>query len=273
MLGRGWALTPEIAGVTARDGSGPHRQPSVAWIRAGADEQLLMLGGRNLGAPGSAARISVATEGRMLASFDAAAGFFFRLVPLPAGTFAAAGGYLPLAVAAQNPAGGSVVPVALEQFDLQPAGVPMVGAVEGWQEPEYNPRTARSWRWASDKAALWVRPVGRDVTLVLDGESPRRYFDAAPSVVVTAGTRELARFQPSSDFRQSIVIPADALAAADGRVLVSSDRWFVPAERDGGADRRRLALRIYAVLGAVGRPCLTAVSRAPGASSRRACST
>jgi len=135
--------------------------------------------------------------------------------------------------------------VGLEQFDLQSPGVPMIGADSGWYEPEYNPRTAQAWRWASERAVLWVRPVGRNVTLTLSGESPLRYFDAAPTVIVAAGPRDIARFSPSADFTQSVVLPADALAAADGRVTISSDKVFVPAERGGPPDRRHLALRIY----------------------------
>jgi hypothetical protein len=135
--------------------------------------------------------------------------------------------------------------VSLEQFDVQSAGVPMVGAESGWYEPEYNPRTAQAWRWASERATLWVRPIGRDVTLTITGESPLRYFDRPPAVVVAAGARELGRFAPSSDFAQSFVLPADALAAADGRVTISTDSSFIPAERGGPPDRRRLSLRIY----------------------------
>jgi hypothetical protein len=90
-----------------------------------------------------------------------------------------------------------------------------------------------------------VRPIGRDVTLTLSGESPLRYFDRAPSVTVTAGARELARFHPASDFTQEIVLPAAALAADGGRVVIASDQFFVPAERGGPPDRRHLALRIY----------------------------
>ncbi len=245
MLDRGWALGAEVAGVTARERLGPHRQPSVAWVRAGGGETLLMLGGRTLGGPDRTARIRLTLDGRVLEEFDAAPGFFFRLFPLPAGTFAGPDGYRPLAVSSPPSAGGAAVPVALEQFDLQRDGVPMIGVREGWQEPEFNPQTARSWRWASDRAMLWVRPVGRDVTLTLDGESPLRYFATPPEVVVSAGSRELSRFKPAADFRQSIVIPADALVAAEGRVLIASDQSFVPGDRDGSADRRRLALRIY----------------------------
>jgi len=121
----------------------------------------------------------------------------------------------------------------------------MIGADEGWYEPEYNPRTARAWRWTSEKASLWVRPIGRNVTLTLAGESPLKYFDRAPAVAVIVGTREIARFNPSSDFSEDIVLPGDALAAAEGRVVVASDKFFVPAERGGPPDQRHLALRIY----------------------------
>ena len=43
MLDRGWALGAEVAGVTARDRLGPHRQASVAWVRSDPREVLLML--------------------------------------------------------------------------------------------------------------------------------------------------------------------------------------------------------------------------------------
>ena len=241
MLDKGWALTAEIAGVTARDRLGPHVRPSVAWVRARPDEALLLLGGRHLGAAGDApAVVTVSVGGRAVDSFQIAAGPFFHLVPLPAGTLHAANMLMPLEVTATG-----TVPVALEQFDLQSAGIAMMGVQEGWQEPEYNPVTGRSWRWMSERAVLWVRPVGRDVTLTLTGESPLRYFDSAPLVRVSANGSEVARFQPSSDFEQAVRIPAGALAAANGQVVIESDKWFSPGDRDGSADRRRLALRIY----------------------------
>jgi hypothetical protein len=43
------------------------------------------------------------------------------------------------------------------------------------------------------------------------------------------------------------VLPADALASADGRVVIECDKWFVPGDRDAAADRRHLALRIYSL--------------------------
>jgi hypothetical protein len=246
MLDRGWALTAEVAGITARDGSGPHRKPSVAWIRARSDEATLLIGGRHLGAANDPpVEIAVSLQGQTLDQFEVKPGFFSRRIALRPGSLAGSG-YVPLNVSSRAANGSNlIIPVGLEQFDLQSPGIPMIAVDEGWHEPEYNPRTARSWRWASEKAAVWVRPIGRSVTLTLTGESPLKYFDAAPTVVVTVGDREVARVNPASDFTQAIVLPADALAAADGRVVMTSDKFFVPAEREGSRDQRHLALRIY----------------------------
>jgi hypothetical protein len=249
MLDRGWALTAEVGGVTAREGFGPHLKPSVAWIRSRTDEALLTIGGRHLGpATDPDVSISLTLNATPWYTFDAKPGFFFIVMPVPAGALAASAPYVPLEVTAHAADdSGRVIAAGLEQFDLQSAGVPMVSLAEGWHEPEYDPRTSRSWRWVSERGVLWVRPIGRGVTLRLTGESPLRYYATAPSVLVSVGGREVARFQPSADFTQDVVLPADALASAEGRVVIETDKWFVPAERDAVADRRHLALRIYSL--------------------------
>ena len=243
MLDKGWALSAEIGGVAARDAVGPHLAPSVAWVRARSEPSLLMIGGRNL--DGSApAQITLGRGDSAIDGWEVRPGFFFRLIPIPAASLAGEG-YVPIGVRASS--ARNDVRVSLEQFDLQPDGVPMVGFQEGWQEPEYNPATARSWRWMSERTALWVRPVGRDVTLTLAGESPLRYFDSAPDVAVTIAGQPVMRFSPAADFTQEIRLPAAQLEAAGGVVAIDSNRWFSPADRDGSADRRHLALRIYQV--------------------------
>lgn len=238
MLDRGWSVTAEVAGVTAKDRLGPHLAPTVAWIRRQPGAMTLMLGGRNL-AP--AARVlNVTLNGSSLPDVTVPSGFFFTGLTIPAGTLASGSVYQPLEV--KTSGDGALL---LEQFDAQPDGVPMAGFDTGWQEPEFSPETGLAWRWMSEKAEFWVRPIGRAVTLQISGESPRKYFDAAPHVRVLAGGREIAAFDPSADFEQSVIIPADALAAANGRITIESSKFFVPAERGGGADRRHLALRIY----------------------------
>ena len=238
MLDRGWSITAEVGGVTARDKAGPPLAPAVAWLRSQPLETTIVLGGRHIGA--GVAPVSVTLGGTAIETFSAPAGFFLRQLTLPAGaTLRTPGGspYVPLEVT-------SVGHVSLEQFDAQPPGVPMAAYGPGWQEPEYNPELGRSWRWMSEKSELWVRPIGRAVTLRLAGESPLRYFDAAPRVRVLIGDREVAAFDPSADFDQAITLPADLLAAASGRVTLESSKFFVPG---GTGDQRHLALRIYRV--------------------------
>src|SRR5262249_18039507 len=121
------------------------------------------------------------------------------------------------------------------------------GFDDGWYEPEYNTTTARSWRWMSDRANVRIHSGGRPVTLVLRAESPLRYFNGAPHVTVSAGARVLAELNPTTDFTIQVSVPPDALLAANDRVTITSDRVFVPGDRDGSADRRRLALRVYSL--------------------------
>ena len=64
-------------------------------------------------------------------------GFFFRLIALPAGALARGTGYVALDVASSAADGSNrVIPVGLEQFDLQSPGAPMIGVEEGWHEPD-----------------------------------------------------------------------------------------------------------------------------------------
>lgn len=243
MLDRGWAITAEMGGVAARDGAGPHVAPVVAWLKPRPDETTVLVGGRHLGTSGAKpVTLTVSLNGAMVASYPLTPGFFFRLLTLPAGSLGAGSGYVPLEVTS---AGDDHPVVRLEQFDAQPPGVPMLAFDTGWGEPEFN-RTEGAWRWTSEKAALWVRPVGRALTLRLIGESPLRYFDTAPHVRVLVGDREVAAFDPAADFDQAIALPADLLERANGRVVIESSRFFVPGASGAvSQDQRHLALRIY----------------------------
>ena len=142
-----------------------------------------------------------------------------------------------------SPAGDRTI-VSLEQFDAQPPGVPMVGYDAGFHEPEFNLAERRAWRWTSEKAALWVRPVGRAVALRLIGESPARQLGGVPHVRVLIAGREVAAFDPDGEFDQTVTLPADLLERANGQVVLESSKFFVPAAT-GAADQRHLALRIY----------------------------
>ena len=208
-----------------------------------------MVGGRHLGSPADPpAVITALIGGREVLRLNVAPGFFLHTGTIPAGTLQGDGAYARLTVtAAATSSAAAVPPVALEQFNLQPVDTVMLGFAEGWHEPEYNPATRRSWRWMSDKSIVWVHTGGRDVNLCLNGESPRRYYDRAPVIRVSAGDREVGRFSPDDDFEQCVRVPRTALDASNGRVAIESSVTHVPAERDGVADKRRLGLRIYSV--------------------------
>lgn len=246
-LEQGWALTPEIAGVTFRDGHGPHQKGSVGWIRRRPDGTELVLGGRHLGAPGAPPVRLVATiDGRTIIDRQLEPGFFAERVALPAGTLRGEGPFARIFVTSEA-VDGSPQPVSLEHFDVQSVGVPMFAFEEGWYEPEQERGSARQWRWMSPRATLWVRPVGRDVTLRIAAESPVRYFGRAPELRVSAAGTLLAHLSPSRDFTWEVVVPGEQLAETHGELLIESDRQFVPGKGTPDGDHRSLALRVYSV--------------------------
>ena len=200
-LEQGWALTPETAGVAERDGWGPHRKPSIGWVRRRATDALMMIGGRHLGGDMPVSLV-VSLDDRPLTTMVLRPGFFLDFVTVPAGVLAGEGRYAKLTVTARGPAvvagrpeligDGTTPPVAIEQFNLQSPERVQFGFDEGWYEPEYNPRTAQSWRWMSERAVVRVHHAGRPVVMRLTGESPLRYFDQAPRIRVSVGDRVLS---------------------------------------------------------------------------------
>jgi len=103
------------------------------------------------------------------------------------------------------------------------------------------------WRWTSDRAVLRVRGPLRPIRVRIRGESPLKYFDAPPILRWSAGGRVLERLQPSSDWTWEVVVPADAMAAGHGDLVLETSHVFVPAEITGSPDTRRLGLRVFAL--------------------------
>ena len=208
----------------------------------------MVFGGRHLAAQGEpSATLRLALDGREIAALSVDPGHFLEFLKLPSGTLAGEGRYAELTVSAEAAGPGSAPRVALEQFNLQAPGVVQFGFDDGWLEPEYNPRTARSWRWMSENAALRIHNASRDAVISIRGESPMRYYDTPPVLRVVAGDSTLGEFRPATDFHVDVKVPAAALQAAGGRVQLQSSEHFVPGDWDGSADRRHLALRIYSV--------------------------
>jgi len=247
-LDQGWSLTPEAAGITERDGGGPHRRPSIGWIRRRAGESLLMIGGRHLGSSSDPpARIQVTLDDQPLLTFDVTPGFFLRFEPSGPGRLGGDSPFAKLAVSAVPVAGGAAPRVAIEQFDLQPPTTPELGFDAGWHEPEYNPSTGLKWRWMSERATVALRGGSGDVTLRVRGEATRHYFSRPSRLTVSVSGQELTTADVGWDFDFEVPVPRDLLAKGDGRVSFASDQVFVPGDREGTADRRHLAIRIYSV--------------------------
>ena len=245
-LEQGWALTPETAGIAERDGWGPHRKPSIGWVRRRSTELLMMIGGRHLGGD-PPVNLHVNLDERPVTTLVIRPGYFLDFVNVPPAALAGEGRYAKLTVSATVQGGGAVPPVAIEQFNLQPPDRVQYGFDQGWYEPEYNPRTGRSWRWMSERAVVRVHPAGKAVVLRLAGESPLRYFDEPPRITINVGDRVVAELTPAADFTAEVSIPVDALTGADGRIVLTSDRSFVAGEKEGTADRRKLAIRVYSL--------------------------
>ena len=67
MLDKGWSITAETGGVTARDKAGPPFTPAIAWIRSQPLEATIVLGGRHIGA--GVAPVTVKLGGTVLETF------------------------------------------------------------------------------------------------------------------------------------------------------------------------------------------------------------
>jgi len=244
-LAEGWGLTPETAGLSLRDGIGLAYGAIQGFVRRRPDAATLLVGGWDLGAVGApASRVEVAIDGALVDAWTASPGPFLRTVPLPAGRLAGTT-YATLDIRASSLHGDPGGPVTIEQFDLQSAGVPVIGYADGWYHTELD-REGRVFRWAGPRAGLRVLGEG-DVTLTISGDVPIRDLKDAPHVVVRAGRETLLREAPVGPFRWSVRVPARTLASCGGMLGIESDRMFVPSTRGRRGDDRTLALRVFGV--------------------------
>ncbi len=245
VLRDGWSLTPELAGVTAAASQGLPAARASAIVRGHDGASTLVVGGRFVAPAESVQTLDV----RIGESWDAATwrvedaigpGAFAVAWTIPAGVLPAHG-YVPLMVGATGEA-DRTSPVFLEQFDVQPSGVPVLALGAGWYEPERNVATGRTWRWVSDTSSLRVRGAVGDVRLDIAGTYPRHY-GTAPVLEILAGGRPIATHTLSRPFSIESVIRASDLPP-DGRIEWRVSSSFVAGERTGSADARRLALEI-----------------------------
>jgi hypothetical protein len=248
--GEGWALTPEVGGVSQAAGTGVDRRPIEAYVRRRPGAMRIMVGGRHFSAPrDSPATIAVAIDGVDIATWkvDPAPGgaSFLRFIDLPGGLPTGDGTYARLTITAHaDPPSRTAPSIAIRQFDIQSADTLMYGFGEGWHEEEYETATGLRWRWTSDKSVLQVAPV-HAVKLGFRGESPRKYFDSPPTVRITAGGQMVGEFHPERDFTWHVTVPADVVQRARGAIAIEVDRVYLPGPVEGTTDSRKLGLRLF----------------------------
>jgi hypothetical protein len=248
ILRDGWSLTPELAGHTAASGKGPSTSRATALARAHDGAATVMIGGRYVQPNGPEATLAV----RIGSSWDTAAwqqearitpGPFAFTWTVPPATLSGSG-YLPVMVAASGLAERNNA-VLLEQFDVQPAGVPVIALESGWYEPERDVATGRTWRWLADQSQMRISGGTGDVRIVVTGTYPRHY-DRAPVLEILANGQPVGSHTLSRPFRAEQVVTARQLSDG-GRLTWRVSPSFVAGERTGTADARRLALEIAAL--------------------------
>jgi hypothetical protein len=246
----GWGLMPDTLGLARRDGRAAGNDGIAGYIRRRKTSAVMMIGGRNLGGVcEAAAAIDVLIDGRKHLTWTSPPrSSFLKTVTLAPGDLAGERDYATVRVVARDAANaGRQIDVVIEQFDLQSAGTAMAAYDRGWQPVELDPQAGVTWRWTDAVAELHIENFGRDIEVVIRGESPLRYFQQAPHVVVKAGVTELGSFDPADDFEWTIPVSAAVLAAAGGRLTIHADRTFVANDVLHNGDERRMALRIYDV--------------------------
>lgn len=251
MLRDGWALTPELAGITRATDAGPgHPDGAQALVRRRAAAQTVLVGGRLFSTDTADGPVVLDVSlGAWQRRTTIAPGAFHLVWQVPAAATdspataaAPAVRVEPLTVRAT---GGEEIGarLMLEQFDVQEVGVPVVALADGWQEPERDPATGRAWRWMSDAARLEVWGAPCPLRLHVRGTWPRHY-DAAPVLTVRTAAGEVHRAPLARPFTIDVAIGAPTSGTAPLVVELESDRGFVAGEQTGTADARRLALEV-----------------------------
>lgn len=245
--GEGWSLTPETGGLASATGTGPDRRPIEAWVRRRAEPLHLVVGGRHLGPSGApAAEFELVIEGVVVDRWrlPVEERNFLRFGDLPAGLAPGSDAFASLMIVSRS-ADGRAAPVAVRQFDIQPASRVIFGFGEGWHEDEFEFASGLRWRWTSERSVLRLKGPPQAVKLTMRGESPLRYLPVAPMVRVVAGSRTVGEFTPEGDFEWSVVVPGEAWAASGGAVAIETDRVYLPGPAEGTADTRHLGLRLF----------------------------
>jgi hypothetical protein len=245
VAGEGWHLTRQEIILSERR-SIPAAAMYVARRTAPA---TMFVGGEYAGdAAGGDVQVAVALDGREIlrAGVNPASPRFFESLNLPAGLLAGEGQLAAMSVAWQG-SGPSPARVHLTQFELQSSDRSFWIYSHGWHDREYDAQTEREWRWTSDRAELRVHAAGRDMRVRVSGTAPVGDLGGTPTVTMTAAGTRLHSFQAGGPFTETFDVSAATLELAGGAIAIDTSLTFVPDERTGSGDRRRLGLQVFQV--------------------------
>ncbi|HUF22884.1 MAG TPA: hypothetical protein VMN81_02060 [Vicinamibacterales bacterium] len=243
MLGRGWALTREMAGEAAE----PHA--ATAFLRRHDGASAMFIGARHLETVRVAVEVTASLDGLEIDRWPIAAGeSFVRRITLPEGALRGAGAYavLSLALRAKQPLPARRV-IAFDQFAAASDAGTMVAFGRGWSAVEGDPAGGARSRRASRLSELEVRHAGRPLRLTIRGSAPAADFAVPPQIAIFAGSRLLAQLTPDRVFEVSVDVQPEELDAAAGTITIAVDLRRTLDERRRGGRPRKYGLRVTGV--------------------------
>ena len=249
--GEGWSLTPELGGLAEKARNGIDHRPLEALVRRRPDAMVAIVGARHLGTGADGGvTFTISLDDRDLErwSLDPAHGpNAVHVVHLPAESLVGAGAYARFAIRAEPLVPGrSVPPVAIRQFDIQPASGFVYAFDQGWHEEEFENMTGLRWRWSSGQSALRVVPA-QGIQIRMRGESPLKYLGEVPTARVTAGGRTISELRPADDFTWNVTVSAEDVRRSDGVVTLEVRPVYLPGKAEGTSDTRELGLRLFEI--------------------------
>lgn len=247
---KGFALTPEVGGLSARDHHGPVFDGAVALVRRSATGAVLVVSGRHVGRPSDPpVQVAIEVDGRVVHRVVANARdrHYVAFLHLPADQLKGDTPYATVSIRSTPLAAtAGAVAVTVEQFDYQPEEGVLSALISGWYEPEQQPGTSVTWRWAGRRATVRLhRRPGTTVELEFSGDVPRTRRARSARIRVTGGGRVLDAFAATPAFSRRIVIPGDAADPSDLDITIESTFSFVPNDEGESDDRRELAFRVF----------------------------